>query len=81
LEATRRSFNKDFLLALGLADALDESVEADGIDWPAALGNEHISLFGVLAAQLTQSPHFVTADRVHAGNPVFDAVNVQAALG
>src|SRR5262245_36433672 len=65
----------------GLAAALDESVEADGADSPAALGNEHISLFGVLAAQLTKPPHLVTADRMHAGNAVLDAVNVQAALG
>src|SRR5262249_47367466 len=33
----------------GLADALDEAVEAGGTDWPAALGNEHESLFRVLA--------------------------------
>ena len=39
------------------------------------------ALFRVLAAQLTQSPHLVTADRMHAGNAVLDAVNVQAALG
>jgi hypothetical protein len=33
----------------GLADALDE-VEADGADWPAALGNEYVGVFGVVAA-------------------------------
>src|SRR5262245_27749382 len=27
-----------------LADALDEAVEANRADWPAALGNEHINL-------------------------------------
>src|SRR5262249_27302858 len=27
-----------------LADALDEAVKADGADWPAALGNENVSL-------------------------------------
>src|SRR5262249_5231160 len=26
-------------------------------------------------------PHLVTANRVHAGNPILDTVNVQAALG
>ena len=50
-------------------------------DWPAALGNEYVGVFGVIASWLTQSPHLVTADRVHAGNPVLDAVNVKAALG
>ena len=34
----------------GLADALDEAVEADGTDWPAALGNEHVGVCGVIAA-------------------------------
>jgi hypothetical protein len=34
----------------GLADALDEAVETDGADWSAALGNEHVGVFGVIAA-------------------------------
>jgi len=34
----------------GLANALDEAVEADGADGPAALGNEDVSLFRVVAA-------------------------------
>jgi hypothetical protein len=38
-----------------LSDALDESVETDGADWSAALGNEHVSIFSVLAAQLTEA--------------------------
>src|SRR5262249_12624236 len=63
-----------------LADALDEAVEANRTDWSAALGNKHVSLFRALAAQLTQSPHLVTPDRMHAGNPVLDAVNMQATL-
>src|SRR5262249_42357679 len=33
-----------------LADALDEAVEADGADWPAALGNEDVGVFGIVAA-------------------------------
>src|SRR6516162_5086849 len=65
----------------GLPDTLDEAMEADGADWPAALGNEHVGIFGVIASQLAERPHLVTADRVHAGNPVLDAVNVKAALG
>jgi hypothetical protein len=32
----------------GLANALDESVETDGADWPAALGNEYVSVFRVI---------------------------------
>src|SRR5262245_11631146 len=64
-----------------LADALDKTVETDGADWPAALGNEHISLSRVIAPELAERPHLVTADRMHAGNAVLDAVNVQAALG
>jgi hypothetical protein len=28
----------------GLADALDEAVEADGADWSATLGNEDIGV-------------------------------------
>src|SRR5215475_7897076 len=64
-----------------LADALDKTVETDGADWPAALGNEHISLSRVIAPELAKRPHLVTADRMHAGNAVLDAVNVQAALG
>src|SRR6516164_4936495 len=65
----------------GLPDTLDEAVETDGADWPVALGNEHVSLSRVIASQLAERPHLVTADRVHAGNPVLDAVNVKAALG
>jgi hypothetical protein len=34
----------------GLADALDEAVETDGADRPAALGNEYVGVFGVIAA-------------------------------
>src|SRR5262249_49958897 len=34
----------------GLAEALNEPVETDGTDWPAAFGNEHVSLFRVIAA-------------------------------
>src|SRR6516164_10026716 len=52
----------------GLPEALDEAVETDGADWSAALGNEYVGLLRVLATQLTQCPHLVTADRVHAGN-------------
>src|SRR5262249_33328927 len=64
-----------------LADALDEAVEANRADWSAALGNEYVGVFGVVAAQLTQRSHLVTADRMHAGNPRLDAVNMQATLG
>src|SRR5262245_6128835 len=31
-----------------LADALDEAVEANRTDWPAALGNEYVGVFGVV---------------------------------
>ena len=34
----------------GLREALNEAVETDGTDWPAALGNEHVSLCRVIAA-------------------------------
>src|SRR5215470_5275795 len=34
----------------GLPDALDEPVEANRADWPAALGNEYVGAFGVVAA-------------------------------
>ena len=64
-----------------LAEALDEAMETDGPDWPAALGNEYVSIFRVIASQLTKGSHLVTADWVHAGNPVLDAANVHAALG
>ena len=33
-----------------LAEALDEPVETDGTDWPAALGNEYVGVFRVIAA-------------------------------
>src|SRR5262245_42878049 len=33
----------------GLPEALDEPVETDGTDWPAALGNEHVGVCGVIA--------------------------------
>src|SRR5262249_52763315 len=65
----------------GFPEALDKPVEADRADWPAALGNEHVGIFGVIAPQLAERPHLVTANRVHAGNPILDTVNVQAALG
>src|SRR5262245_7042127 len=65
----------------GLTDALDEPVEADGTDWPTALGNEHVGIFRVITAQLAERSRLVTADRMYAGNPVLDPVNMQAALG
>src|SRR5215475_13633983 len=65
----------------GLTEALDKPVETDGADRPAALGNEHVSLFSVLAAQLTQRTHLVTADWVDAGDSILHPVNVQAAVG
>src|SRR5947209_1787820 len=34
----------------GLAEPLDEAVETDGADWPAAFGNEYIGVIGVLAS-------------------------------
>ena len=34
----------------GLPEALDETVEADGTDWPAALGNEYVDVSRVIAA-------------------------------
>jgi hypothetical protein len=33
-----------------LAEALDEAVEPDGADWPTALGNEYVGVFGVITA-------------------------------
>src|SRR5262249_28821975 len=62
-------------------EALNEPVETDGTDRPAALGNEYVGVCRVIAAQLTKRPHLVTADWVYAGNAALDAVNVQAALG
>src|SRR5262249_61735692 len=59
----------------GLAVALDEPVKTYGAAWPAALGNEYVSLFRVLAAQLTEGLHLVTPYGMHAGNAVLDAVN------
>src|SRR5262249_821271 len=43
--------------------------------------NSWVGVFGVVAAELTQRRHFVTPDWVHAGDSVFDPVNVQAAFG
>ena len=34
----------------GFPEALDEPVEADGTDWPAALGNEHVGVLRVIAS-------------------------------
>ena len=34
----------------GLAEALNEPVETDGTDWPAALGNEYVGVSRVIAA-------------------------------
>src|SRR5262249_10292901 len=65
----------------GFPEALDEPVETDGTDWPAALGNEHVGVSRVIAAQLAQRPHLVTPDWVHTGDSVLDPVNVKAALG
>src|SRR5262249_54343256 len=65
----------------GFPDPPDEPVETDGTDWPAALGNEYVGVSRVIAAQLAQRSHLVTADWMYAGNPILDAVNVQAALG
>src|SRR5262245_26907106 len=34
----------------GLPEALDEPMESNGTDWPAALGNEYVGVGGVIAA-------------------------------
>jgi hypothetical protein len=34
----------------GFPEALEKPVETDGSDWPAALGNENVGVFGVVAA-------------------------------
>src|SRR5215831_15542568 len=34
----------------GLPEPLDEPVETDGTDWPAALGNEYVGVLGVIAS-------------------------------
>ena len=34
----------------GLPDTLDEAMEADGADWPAAFGNEYVGVSRVIAA-------------------------------
>jgi hypothetical protein len=34
----------------GLPESLDKPVETDGADWPAALGNEDVGVFGIVAA-------------------------------
>ena len=34
----------------GLADTLDEPMESNGADWPAALGNEYVGVSRVIAA-------------------------------
>ena len=34
----------------GLPEALDKPVETDGADWPAALGNEYLSVSRVIVA-------------------------------
>src|SRR6516165_2199744 len=34
----------------GLPEALDEPMESNGADWPAALGNEYVGVFGVIAS-------------------------------
>ena len=34
----------------GLPEALDEAMETDGTDWPAALGNEYVGVRRVIAA-------------------------------
>ena len=34
----------------GLPEALNEPVETDGTDWPAALGNEDVGVCRVIAA-------------------------------
>src|SRR5262249_5750501 len=65
----------------GLAEPLDEAVGPNRAKPPAALGNEYRGVSGVPASLPTERPHLVTADRMHVGNGVLDAVNVQAALG
>ena len=36
----------------GFPEALDEPVETDGTDWPAALGNEYVGVCRVIARSL-----------------------------
>ena len=34
----------------GLPQSLDKPMESNGADWPAALGNEYVGVFGVIAS-------------------------------
>src|SRR6516162_6135864 len=34
----------------GLPQSLDKPVESNGADWPAALGNEYVGVFGIIAS-------------------------------
>jgi len=40
----------------GLPETLDESVETDGTDWPAAFGNEHVGVCRVIAGVAYEAP-------------------------
>jgi hypothetical protein len=50
--------------------------------WAATLGGEHKGrLWLLIAREFTQCPEFVTLNRVHAINTVFESSNVQMGLG
>ena len=77
-ESLEQSTSAPRILSADVADAIEALVEAA---YGGILFCTHVGTFRVITAQLAERPHLVTADRVHARNPVLDAVNVKAALG
>jgi len=60
-----------------LTEPLDEPVEADR---PAALGNEHVGICGVLPPELPRGSHLIATDWMNAWLAVLHPANVQAAF-
>src|SRR5262245_54217256 len=61
----------------GLAEPLDEMVEADGANWSAALRDEDISLVRTFTAELAQGADFIASDRMDGWRAVLGPADVQ----
>ena len=64
----------------GLAEPLDEMVEADGAHWSVALGDEDVSFVRAFTAELAQGANLIAPDRMDGWRAVLGPADVHAAL-
>src|SRR3954447_39055 len=64
----------------GLAEPLDEMVEADGAHWSAALRDEDVSLVRVLPAELAQGTNLIAPDWMDGWRTLLGPTDMHPAL-